>query len=444
MTNIKLPENLKAILGPVLLLSLLLSMSSFLLLQGKNFILNTIDYHQIPFLKILAIFPKIIFVLVLLIISKYQSFEKIFKYTLLTLSGIVSLLLGLMVFHDQLALQNITTILEKILPETTVQMHYPLLSNWTTTLFYIVVDLINFNLVSLFIWGFINRLTNTSEGIKYYLPLALILGTMEGLISNFGPAWLDSINWPLTAYALFAVAFMICAVMIFNWRWKKLPSNLLFPKESLPNLQNRFPYLSAAFLLAGCLMIKSLLEMLLKSESRMQFSDPKSYFVFMKHYSTAAGSFTILISILWVVLGSWLLRKKSVRTMATYGAVSLLAGGFIYLSSTAITNATSWATHGIYSALLTGTYSALFFPLIQIIYLYFPHQKRFRNKIITEMCALPLMESIPSLAIQGLIMFGGFAFISVYCKILTVIFMGLLVFASNKLSPPMLVARRHV
>ncbi len=232
-----------------------------------------------------------------------------------------------------------------------------------------------------------------------------------------------------------AIALMACALITFNWSWKKLPDTLLFPKETLTNSQSQFPFLSAAYLLAGCVMVKNLLAILFKSQLRIHLPDAATYWTFMSRYSLTVGSSTVLISILWLVIGTWLLLKKGWRTTAIYGSLSIFMGGLIFLSVNVMTESISWLNQGIYTALLGSTTSALFFPLIQILYLCLPYQMRFRAKVTTEMIALPLMESVPSLTIQGLIViFGSLSAIAPYIKTLVPIFIVLLIIASVKAS----------
>lgn len=150
----------------------------------------------------------------------------------------------------------------------------------------------------------------------------------------------------------------------------------------------------------------------------------------MGNYSRSVGSATIAISIIWAVLGTWLILKKGWKTTALYASLSILVGGIIFLSFSL-----SWLGQAVFNGLLMGTASALFFPLVQMLYLYLPYQPRFKTKIITEAIALPLMKAVPSLTMQGLLVaFGSIASIALYLKILVPILMVLFVFASYRAS----------
>ncbi len=402
------------------MLSVFLSGSSTLFHFSQNTLIGKqLGFAQIPALKVSTILPQIILALSLLIFSIYKPFEKVFRGTLITLTGVIALLTGLMFFQEHLALNGVSEALG---------IYKPLVTYWPISLMYIVLSLLNFNLYSLFIWGFINRFVSLSEGIKYYIPLAFVLGVAGAGISNLGLRGIGASKWSLMAMVIPAIVLMACSFFTFNWSWKRLPDSLVHPKDESSVSQNRFPFLSAAYLLAGCVMVKSFLDILFKSQLKTQFPDPASYLKFMGYYSMSVGSATIAISIIWAVLGTWLILKKGWKTTALYASLSILVGGIIFLSLSS-----SWLNHGIFTGLLMSTTFALFFPLIQILYLYMPYQTRFRTKIVTEMIALPLMKGIPSLIMQGLlVIFGSIAAITLYLKILVLSLMVLLIIASKR------------
>lgn len=420
MTNTNLRKTIIFIFLPALLLSVFLSCSSALFHFSQNALIGKhFGAALIPALKVSTILPQIVLVISLLIFSIYKPFEKVLRGTLITLTGIIVLLTGLMFFQEHLKLNKVSE---------AFGIFKPLVTHWPLSLLYIVLSLLNFNLYSLFIWGCINRLASLSEGRKYYIPLAFVLGIAGAVIADLGLMAIGASKWPLMTMVIPAIVLMVCSLFIFNWSWKRLPDSLVHPKDEPSLLQTRFPFLSAAYLLAGCVMVKSFLALLFKSQLRTRLPDMVSYTKFMAKYSMSVGSATIVFSIIWAVLGTWLILKKGWKITALYASLSILVGGIIYLSLSS-----SWLNQGIFTGLLTSTTGALFFPLIQILYLYMPYQNRFRTKIITEMIALPLMKGIPPLAVQWLIViFGSIAAITVYLKILVPVFLGLLIIASMR------------
>lgn len=417
MPNTNLRKVIKFIFFPALLLSVFLSGSSTLFNFSQYTLMAQLGFDQIPALKVSTILPQIILALSLLIFSIYKPFEKVFRGTLITLTGIIALVTGLMFFQEHPTLNGVSEDLG---------IYKPLVTHWPISLMYIVLSLLSFNLYSLFIWGFINRLVSLSQGIKYYIPIAFVFGITGAVISNLGLIAIGASRWSLIVMVILAIVLMVCSFFIFNWSWKRLPDSLVHPKNEPSVSQTRFPFLSAAYLLAGCVMVKSFLDILFKSQLKAQSPDPASYSIFMSYYSKSAGYATIAISIIWAVLGTWLILKKGWKTTALYASLSILLGGIIFLSLSL-----SLLNQGIFTGLLTSTTSALFFPLVQILYLYMPYQNRFRTKIVTEMIALPLMKGLPSLTMQGLlVIFGSIAAITLYLKILIPILMILLIIAS--------------
>lgn len=420
---------------PAIFITVVLSCASALFYLAVNSLQRLqIDPLQHIALKSPMIIPQIILAVILLIVSRYKSFEKVFKGTLIALIGLTSLLTLFVFFQGNLQLQSMPAALVNIMPKHMVTLYEPHIIHWPSSLLFIVASLLSFNLFSLLIWGFINRISTVKEGIKYYITLTLVLGIVGAIIANLGFVYLGAANWSLYALIIPAIAFMIFALMIFSFAWNKLPMDLMQPKESGINRKNRFPFLSAAYLLAGCLMAKNILSTLWKFQVKSQMPSPNVYSNFFGRFSVTVAATTLIISILWVILGTWILKKKGWRTAAWSGFLSVIIGGLLFFGFSIGNSSVSWLNQGIFTGVLTTTTSGLFFPLIQILYLYLPFQNRFETKVATEMVALPLMKAIPSLMTQGLIMtFGSLSAAALYLQILVPIFMLLLYIAYKRL-----------
>jgi len=423
-------KTLNFIFFPAILLTILLSCSSTLIHLSQKLLINIqLDTAHIPLLKVSQIPFSIIFVLTLFMISKYLPFEKIFKRSLISLIGIASFFAGIVLFQKHIPLSSLTEALTSLLPPS-MSLYKPLVMNWPTSLLYITLSLLNVNLFSLLIWGFINRLSSIKEGIKYYLPLAFVLGTIGALISQ-----IDVINkadhWSLMATLIPAIAFVILALITFNWAWKRLPNDRLLLTESPSH--RKFPFLNAAYLLAGCIMIKYFVDFLFKIQLRTQISDAASYSKFIQPYPMTIGTTTMIISILCTVLGTWVLLKKNWRNTILFGSVFALTAGLIFLSSSAFS--LSSIKQGIFVGILASLSSALFFPLIQMLYLHIPPEKRFKTMIAVQMLILPVIKSAPSLTAQGLtVILGSVSLLTTYLQALIPILLLLLVVASVKSS----------
>lgn len=421
MTNSSLRQVVKFIFLPALLLSLFLSGSSLLFRLAQNALLTKqLGLVPIPALKFATGPFQLIFALSILAFSIYQPFEKVFRRTLLSLAGIILVLTVAVGFQEHLQLNRVSG---------AFGTYQPLVTFWPTSLMYIVLSLVDFSFYSLFIWGFINRVISLHEGNKYYIPLAFVLGSVGTVISNIGSTEIGAAKWSLLAINIPAISLMVGAWVVFNWSWNRLPDSLVFPKPELSISNKRFPFLSGAYVLAGALMVKSFLDIIFKLQIKAQFPDPVSYSKGISYFTASVGYSTLAISMIWVVLGTWLILKKGWKTTALSASISIFVGGMIFLSVTSL-----WLNQGIFTGLLISATSVLFFPLIQMLYLYKPYHDRFKTKIMTEMVALPLMKAIPPLTIQGLVvMFGSMPPIIPYLKIFVIGLMGLLVFVSQRL-----------
>jgi len=372
-------------------------------------------------------------VLALFIASKNKSFEKVFKNTLISLIGIISVLSMFTYFHVQgyLPVKGLSESLQNFLPLQVV----PLVEKWHASLLYVTLNVSSLSLFSLLIWGFINRFMTLSEGIKWYIPLAFVIGLVGALITTFGLQLSGASDWSFFSLINAALNLMFGALILFYWAYKRLPENFSLSEKPLIESRSRFPFLTAAYLLAGFVMVAHILTLLFKYHAKTQFSDPITYSHFMSNYSKLLGFSTILISLLWLVTGTRLILKKGFKTTILCGVISVLIGGLVYFSLSIADQSVDWFNQGMFTGLLKETTAALFFPLIQMLYLNLPSQARLRTKIVTEMIALPIMTSIPSLLTQGLlIVFGSMSAISLYLNILTLILVGLVVVASRRIS----------
>ena len=405
---------------PAFILTVLLSFSGILFQFSQNSVISgVLGPAQLAILKFYSFLPQAILAITLLFFSIYKPFEKVFKGTLITLTVLLIFLTTLMFFKDQLILKN--------LPQN-LGIYKPLLSNWIVSLLYITLSVFSFNLNSLLIWGFINRVTALYDGMKFYILLALVLGISSFGISNFAIWVIGNSKWPFMGLIIPAIGLMVGSIFIFNWFWARLPSHPV-DFEKVSSWPITFPVLSAAYLLAGTHMVKSFLEILFKSGIKTQFPNPADYMQFMAKYATYFNSGMMVISIILAIIGTYMICKKSWKFVALLATISVLFGAILYFLAPL-----SSVANGIANGLFVSTLSVLFFPLVQILYLHLPYQKRLRTKILTEMIALPLMKAVPSISIQGLIVaMGSLAFLATYIKVIVFILIGLLLYLSLNL-----------
>ena len=138
-------------------------------------------------------------------------------------------------------------------------------------------------------------------------------------------------DWPLISIVILAIGLMLFALITFNWSWKRLPDHFIHPEEPQIVPRDRFPFLAGAYLLAGSVMVERILTLTtLFYQVKTQFLGSSKfmgdYSKFMGDYSVSVNLSTIIISVLWVVLGTWLILKKGWRTTALFGSMSTLIG----------------------------------------------------------------------------------------------------------------------
>lgn len=396
---------------PAILLTVLFAGSSILInLAQKNIAKQTLETSTMPVIDVWSLLPPIILVITLLIVSGSKPFEKVFRGTLVTFIAITALLTGLISFQE------------------------PAVEHWSNPLFHGILDLFRFNFFAILICGFINRFITVSEGIKYYIPFAFVLVLATVIVTNAGLV-LATFSLPFIYAMISAIALMIIALLVFNWACKRLPNDVVHPEKS-EETKNWFPFVTGAYLLAGSIIVQHLVKLVLKDQSKIQLDTMHYLKTFGFYLVTTAGA-TVVVALLWTIFGTSLLSKKGWKTTAFYGAMATLIGGLIFVGISAFDRTMSslpWLSYGVFSGLLKGTSSNLFFPLIQIAYLLIPFQTRFQTKVITEMIAFPLMKSIPLLIVQGVILtFGSVNEILIYLYIFILLLLALLVFASKRI-----------
>lgn len=422
MLSDHLKQTIKWIFLPSLLLSILLFGSKTFFHLSENALLGSqLGLAQIPLLKISAIIPKIALALVICIAAIFKPFETVFRGILITLIGGMMCLTVLMQFQEHLLWNGVSE---------GFGAYKPLFMYWPRSLSYIFLTLFSSSLYSLLIWGLINRLISLSEGVKYSIPFALIIQIAGDGISKLGVTLIGSSQPSFLTMAVAGVSLSICALFLFDAFWKRSPHHLIDPQEP-PSSLSRFPFLSAAYLLAGAGMAHTFLDILFKSGAKARWPDVPSYAQFMSAYSTTVSGATLGVSAIWAILGTWLIVKKGWKATALYASLSILVGSIMFLCAPF-----SSLVQGAFMGLLIGTSNSLFFPLVQLLYLHLPCQNRFKTKVVTEMIALPFIQATSPITVQKLIIgLGSIASAAMYLKGLFLLSVALFFLASCKASP---------
>lgn len=389
---------------PTLFLFFFLFSSSYLSqLVQQSLLIKSFDPIQIPFLKTFNLIPQIIFTAILWVVSKNSPFEKVFRGVLLVAIALVSLLFLSLFFEKYLQLNFASETLPG-LGSNKLALHYlQLLSRWPTTLLYGLSSFLGF-IFSIFTWGFINRVTEATDGFKNYFLYALAMQIIPFVLMPFLTVFK---GLSLSVIVPLLIAFLFVALFSFDKVWNKFSEEGVHNKAPHSELPNKFPFVKTAYLLASCMLVNMLLNNCFKTQLRVQIPTSSAYMQFLGKYSFTVSIVGIVVSVLWAVLGTKLIIKSNWRATAVYGSLFVLIGGLIFFSVSAVLKNLSWLNQGVYIAFLTTTKSMLFLPLVQLLYLQLPAQARFRAKITTEMAIIPLMTFVCSLAVQGSTLLAG-------------------------------------
>ena len=364
-----------------------------MLLAAENSLLaGKLDFVRLPLLSWPTIWMQISVGVLMLGFSIYcgKSFEKIFRGALLGVMGWILLFAALLAYRGT---QSSTELLESL---------------------YVTIKAFRFDFFSFLIWGFLLRLTPAHAAKKYFIPLAVLI-SLSGEWIRLDYLFAKALRVTIPNLLLLSVGCMAAALLVFNASWKKLSQDPIPSEEPEPTKVLRFPFLSCALLLVGCTVIKRIFDLLWKSEIRSQMSTPEAaqkYPIF-----SYTGPTTVAFSLCWVFLGSWLIRRRGWTATATGTAI------FIWIATIGLftlINA-SWLSKVLSYALFTSAASALFFPLVQMLYLHLPSKNRFSVKIGTELVVFRLLASLPSYAAQVLIVaLGSIAAASPWLKQLAI------------------------
>ncbi len=422
-------KNIQIFIRTAILSSLLFATSSLLYITTQTLIKVQLAPTLMPFLKIVSIFPVMILAIVYLAFSRSVSFEKLFKRSLIYIGCAIAISFTFVLLQNHFSFQMINPLLEKILPAA----FKSLVSHKAIVLFEMITVLARFNLFSIFIWGFINQITSRFDAYKLYMPLACILGFVATLTSSLlTPLMRLAKTGHFSVTVGIALAFLVAAYVVFQRSFEILSKESEEQSAELINI--RFPILSSAYLLVGAIAAGSFTHILFRSSLKTLFSNPTNYMHFIGKFSSITGTLVMILTLFWAIFGTWMLINKGWKKTLNYGVISIFVGGLAFLALSNLGSTGLLIGQSISRSILVSTTSFLFFPLIQIFYLYLPKEVRFAKKVAVEMVALPLIKVSSSFIIQLLVIaFGSLSACRPYLMILFAFFLGIIYLASRSL-----------
>ena len=346
--------------------------------------------------KIPPAIGTIAFTISLSIFAINKPFEKVCRLTLFLLTVLSTLTLGLLLFYTYFEYNE----------------NFKIFTTYKTLIKCVILFLSSilkfgiYSIGSLFVWAFINRLLSLSEGLRYYIGFALLYSfPILGM-----PALQDLAlsRWPPISLAICCVVFLTSSLITFNAAWKRLPTDLLRPKEQTPSTF-KFPWLSNAWLLIGPQMIGSYLYTFFKAQLHIKFPAKNALVNAIGDFSLYSGYARIVFSMILPLLGSWLIFKKGWKSAAFCSGLSVALVGTIF-----VTTPLPPFLASLYISLIKSIGAVLLFPLAQIIFLHLPFQKRFKAQFFTQIILWAFIELLLGFISQGLIIFPGMSIPSIF------------------------------
>ena len=386
-----------------------------------------------PVIKTASVYPALLLAIIFFIASRKVTFEKIFQRSLVYFTVAIAFSLTCILIQDLFSFQVLGLFLEKSLPLSLK----PIASHKALFLFRSLTYLMSYSFLSILIWGFVNQITSGKEALKLYIPLACILGFVGSFVKLLLTPILITTNWSLPSHFAFAVMgallLVLTAAFIFRKYHTKLTDNESSQFDS--NKPFHFPILSSAYLLVGALAAGSFTYVVFQFDLRAQFSsNATAYLSYIGKFSTISGSLTFLFTLVWLILGTKVLINQGINKALKYGVAASALGAIAFFTLFNTKDMGLLFGQSISRSILISTTSFLFFPVIQILYLYLPQQVRFQKKVVTEMVAMPIIKSSSSFIIQSLIIaFGSLQAAKPYLLTFFALFIAILYLASRSI-----------
>ncbi|MEN8237400.1 MAG: Npt1/Npt2 family nucleotide transporter [Pseudomonadota bacterium] len=306
----------------------------------------------IPFLKVFITMPvAILFVVVYSKLSNFISQERLFYGITLSFLGILGLFAFWMHPNKELLHPDPHWIksLQQAYPR--LQHIFAMMELWSFALFYLISELWGAVVVTLLFWQFANEVTRTREAKRFYSFFGLIANfslIFAGLASKHMadirgcyPAGVDI--WVISIQHIVVMLVSVGVLMVVLYRWMhvnvlndpkyydcSLNEGLHHSKASSPPLRQSMKvifksrYLGyIALLIIGYNFSNNLLDVVWKSQLKIQYPDPNDYCMYM-------GNFTMIMG--FCTMGMVVFFKGIVRKLGWF-AGAIVSPAFMLLAA---------------------------------------------------------------------------------------------------------------
>lgn len=443
---------------PMLIMAFCISFNYTILRDTKDtIIVSAISAEAIPFLKLWGTVPcAIVFMLIYSKLSNILSKENLFYVTIapfIVFFGLFSYVIY--PFRDVLHPHATADYLQTILPASLDGL-IGCFRNWTYSIFYIGSELWGSAVLSLMFWGFANEIVKTKEAKRFYTIFTLFFnialmfsGPCIYYFSQLGEGLATEVRWQTTLNYLMGM-FVVCSISIVASYWwmnrnvltdkrfydpeeggvkKKKSKPKMSIVESLKFLASSKYLRNIAILVIGYGMSINLVEVIWKSQLKLQFPTENEFSGFMGIFSTCTGFFTILMTF----VGGAIIRKTSWGKAAIMTPIALLVTGGLFFAFIIFKQhldgfAAAMGTTTVFLAVIIGMFQniaskstkySLFDPTKEMSYIPLDQESKVKGKAAIDVVGARLGKSGGSLFYNIMIpMLGTLAAVTPFSAIL--------------------------
>ena len=406
----------------------------------------------IPFLKLWGTLPvSILFVLVYSKLSNSLKPDTLF-YTMVTPFLVFFVAFGYVIYPnlelfrpDAFAngmQQGVINNLPSAMHPTLLKL-VEVIRVWPYAIFYIAAELWGSMGISLLFWQFANQTTRTFEARRFYSSYAQ-LGNLALIASGVTIVFLSDIRnsvpegvdaWGVTLKYLSLSVGIGCLVIMGTYRW--IQTNVLTdprfydPKDvkgskkkgSKLGLKDSFLYLvRSPYLACICLMVIgygmsiNLIEVVWKSQLKIQFPNENDYSTFMGKFSASTG----VVTFITFTIGSNVIRRLGWKVASLLTPLMILITGglfFVFVVFKDFVEAAEilpftvlWGAvmlGAIQNVMSKATKYALFDPTKEMSYIPLDAESKTKGKAAIDVVGARLGKSGGGLILQFILMFGA-------------------------------------
>jgi AAA family ATP:ADP antiporter len=406
----------------------------------------------IPFLKLWGTLPvSILFVLVYSKLSNTLKADTLF-YTMVTPFLVFFVAFGYVIYPNlDLFRPDVfaNDMQQGVINNLPSAMHPTLLKLvevirvWPYAIFYIAAELWGSMGISLLFWQFANQTTRTFEARRFYSSYAQ-LGNLALIASGVTIVFLSDIRnsvpegvdaWGVTLKYLSLSVGVGCIVIMGTYRW--IQTNVLTdprfydPKDvkgskkkgSKLGLKDSFLYLvRSPYLACICLMVIgygmsiNLIEVVWKSQLKIQFPNENDYSTFMGKFSASTG----VVTFITFTIGSNVIRRLGWKVASLLTPLMILITGglfFVFVvfkdfveTAEILPFTVLWGAvmlGAIQNVMSKATKYALFDPTKEMSYIPLDVESKTKGKAAIDVVGARLGKSGGGLILQLILMFGA-------------------------------------